>query len=540
MKKFIIGLTIFGALAVSSCNTLEVAPPNSISDVQIRKLLASGDAQKVNDILAAIAVTPSYFNVYGTYTGYSSYPLNYQVDHEFIFNMIGNDAVLGTQEAALKGGHMTYYDMTSSVWRMKDQSGPFWDMPVDFYIAANKSLNFITPAVVTENPSLGKGRADGLVVRSWGYLNLVERFCPAYAQDNNAFGLPIYTEYRINHVAKISPAKDVYTNIISWLKEAIELYKSDGVKVGYTADVEDIDLGVAQFLLMKAATEYCDWATVISVGEELTSAYPNLIPVANYGAKNADLDAYVNKTKDFNAKDNAFLCAAANPETILAAKYGGLYNKALTWSLCNTLAGGEAGEGKSAPRIDDRLLAKIAANDVRKDIFTDHDVVYPYITDSEGTINNVKLPKQATLKWGATQALTETARSEKSYADNILMRSSEAYLMLAEAYANSGQDSKATAILDKILAARATSGTLTCANSMSGMSALDMVKLQWRIEMWMEKGLEFFNNRRWGVEVDRSSSATHYSGTKKLAVKDMIVEVPKDEQTANTNWSTVY
>lgn len=538
MKKIIIGLALLGAIAVSSCKSLDVAPPNSLTDVQIRELLASGDQSKINDVLSAIGVTPTYFNYYGTYTGYSSYPQNYQFDQEFILNMQGNDALIGTKDAGLSSGHITYYNLASDVWRLKDQTGPFWNMPVDFYIAANKSLLFITEDVVAQNPSLGEERAKALIVRAWGYLNLIERFAKPYAQDNNAKGLPIYTEYRINSVAKISSAKEVYENIIAWLEEAIRLFESPAVNVGYTADTQDIDKGVAQYLLMRAALEFTDWDKVISVGEKLTAAYPTFIPVANYGAKTADLDSYVDGTKDLNAKDNAFLCAAANPEAILAFTYGGGFNKQLCWSLCNTFAAGEAGSGRSAPRIDDRLFDKIAANDVRKDVFTDHEVTYTYISNAEENItNNVKLPQYSTLKWAATQALTESKRTEKSYSDDIMIRSSEVYLMLAEAYAQKNNTSATTSTLDKLLAARATSGTLTCANSMSGMSALDMVKLQWRIEMWMEKGLEWHNNRRWGQAVNRAGSKNHYSIENTLSVDEMIIEVPKDEQTTNTNWS---
>ena len=71
---------------------------------------------------------------------------------------------------------------------------------------------------------------------------------------------------------------------------------------------------------------------------------------------------------------------------------------------------------------------------------------------------------------------------------------------------------------------------------MSGLSTLDMVKLQWRIEMWAEKGLEFYNNKRWGVAVDRNGSKLHYSKGKTLSVDQMTIEVPRAEQTANTNW----
>ena len=531
MKRSIIAFAFIGALTFSACKSLEVTPPNNITDVQIRELLSSGDTQKVNDILSAIGVTTTYFNYYNTYTGYSSTPQNTQFDQDYIRTMVGNDVVLGTKEAALSGGHMVYYDLESLNWLDRDNDSPWWNMPVDFYIAANKTLNFITKEVVENNPALGPQRADALVLRAWGYLLLQERFEPAYAQKPDGRGLPIYTEYRVNPVAEISSAKVVYESILGWLNEAIDLYKASGK--GYTAAYNDYDLGVAQYVIMRAALEFGDYDTVIKNGKELTAAYPDLIPVEKYGAKNVDLDDYCSGAKELNAKDNAFCCAAANPEAILAFPKGALYNRTDFYADLNCFA---AGIGKSYPRIDDRLYDKIANNDVRKSVFTDHEAAYTYVTNVDDNITNtITIPTYTTMKWGATTCLDETKRSQRTYSDDIVIRASEVYLMLAEAYASDNKDSEAVNILNKLLAARATSGSLTT-SSMSGLSTLDMVKLQWRIEMWAEKGLEFYNNKRWGVAVDRNGSKLHYSKGKTLSVDQMTIEVPRAEQTANTNW----
>lgn len=112
--------------------------------------------------------------------------------------------------------------------------------------------------------------------------------------------------------------------------------------------------------------------------------------------------------------------------------------------------------------------------------------------------------------------------------------------MLAEAYAQSGQDAKAKEVLNKLLAARTKAGkpTLTCDNysGMSGMSALQMVQLQTRIEMWCEGGREFYNNKRWNISVNRAGSNNHYrTGT--LSVDEMVLSIPRSETTTNTHWA---
>lgn len=58
--------------------------------------------------------------------------------------------------------------------------------------------------------------------------------------------------------------------------------------------------------------------------------------------------------------------------------------------------------------------------------------------------------------------------------------------------------------------------------------------------MWLEKGIEFNNNKRWGVAVDRSGSSIHYSTGKTLSVDDMTIHAPADEQRGNPNWAKVY
>ena len=116
------------------------------------------------------------------------------------------------------------------------------------------------------------------------------------------------------------------------------------------------------------------------------------------------------------------------------------------------------------------------------------------------------------------------------------MRSSEVLLMKAEAQAQSGDATGAKATLNILLAARTKTGAtpLTCDTypSMANMTALQMVQLQTRIEMWGENGLEFFNNKRWNISVDRTNSSNHIDKTS-YSVAKMTLQIPEEETLYN-------
>ena len=69
------------------------------------------------------------------------------------------------------------------------------------------------------------------------------------------------------------------------------------------------------------------------------------------------------------------------------------------------------------------------------------------------------MPKYTSLKWAASSAIGyKNHTNEATTSDNIYLRSSAVLLMVAEAYAQGGQDAQAKALLDKLLAARTKSG----------------------------------------------------------------------------------
>lgn len=538
MKKYInyIAVALLAAFSLSSCKSLDVAPPNNITDEQIQKILEEGDESAKNLIINLVGTgLENFFNISGqTWTGYSSYPLNSQIDQDYLMSLRGNDVIPGTAVTA-SSGHETAYELIKT-FSLTDNTYPYYALSASMLTGANKALLYLTPEAAKAGANARKYRGQALTVRAYAYMQLMERFQLAYTNGGkDGKGMPIYKSYGTNDPAPISSATDTYKFILEDLTEAVE----DLAEMGYTTEPKDVDRGVAQFLLARAALWSGDWDTCIKAASEIVSKFPNFIKEANYGAKDADFKAYCDGTKDCKSEDNAFLVVAANPEALMGF-ISGAGSNTYTSSFFNIFANGVAGSSGEPPRIDSRLYDKIDANDFRKDIFTTSTANYKYILDSDGKTLEQQIPEYSSMKFAATFAKGVTVRDHQIICDNYIFRSSEAYLMLAEAYAQSGQDAKAKEVLNKLLAARTKAGkpTLTCDNysGMSGMSALQMVQLQTRIEMWCEGGREFYNNKRWNISVNRTGSNNHYrTGT--LSVDEMVLSIPRSETTTNTHWA---
>ena len=206
---------------------------------------------------------------------------------------------------------------------------------------------------------------------------------------------------------------------------------------------------------------------------------------------------------------------------------------AIPFVLQNPLLNGNM---EVAWQIDADLYSKISDSDFRKDRIAASDVVYPFYTvnqvGSDTTFHvGIKVPKYTNLKYAATESRDGATIHDNSkwLTDFPYYRSSAAYLMLAEAYAQQGKTSEAKAALDKLLAARTKAGS----PKMTSNGTLDEVKLQWRIEFWGEGDWSFVNAKRWGDIANYRKGANHW---KKGVTPTLIWEVPEEEKIGNPNW----
>ena len=524
MKKYLIALSLVGLVTTSCYEKLNIAPPNAITNEQVQKLLETADDETVVNIMGAMADgLNGQFKSTTSLNGWSNDDFSWTQALEVQRGFSGNDIVISN--AAPTGTDLLMYNFTSIRTADAFQNEPFWLCGYNLVHAANKVFNLLTDELIAKNGNakLKEFQGRAYLTRAYGYLFLME----SYGTDE--LGVPIYTRYSLNQdIQPRSTTAATFDSIIKWANKAVSLFE-DSKAVSYNHNVTgDLNLGVANFVLARAALWKQDWSTVISACDKLIANYP-LMNEQQYVARNKPGESgekYV-----YYAEGRGFTDVKSNPECILG------WNNANKGAFSADYWLNFMRSGKQA-RIDDRLYNKIAAADYRKDNFQVA-AFGKFIAPSKngfavdgseydiGSYINLKFAANVGVggKVGNTDACTPNV------IDYALFRVSEAYLMKAEAQVQSGGDWKTT--LNSLISARS-NGALNCDNypSMAGLSPLEMVQLQTRIEMWGEHSLEFYNNRRWKINVDRSGSSVHHSASQ-IPYTQLVIQIP--EQEINTN-----
>lgn len=523
MKKYIVSL--LAAVVLNSCaNKLDITPPNNITDEQVQQLLKSGNAETIKLVMGGMANNmPLLFNFAGN-VGAGSADMYYSNQGlDMMRSLEGNDMVLGDVSGLGSLTGAPEYGFDNFISSTANKNIVYWNYAWNCITQANKMLNFLTDEAVGTNAFLKDCKARGLVVRAYAYNYLMENYQDAYLQGGkDKLGLPLYTNYSPTQAYKArSTSAETYTFIKNDLNTAVKLFGEAGI--GSTAELNDIDLSVANFLLAKVSVWTGDWTVAISACDNILKNYTKLLSEAQYGGKNtgtAEAPIYLPET-------NGFLNNAANPEVILGFPLGTA--KTYFNSYTNAFGLGYGGVTRIYKRIDNRLYEKMPDSDFRKDAFMAKDFgnyTYP------GNNTIAFIPAYTNTKFAATHGLGSTNKQEVGNVTCYYMRSSEVLLMKAEAQAQSGDNAGAKTTLNTLLAARTKAGqaALTCDTypSMAGLTALQMVQLQTRIELWGENGREFYNNKRWNIPVDRTSSANHLAKIT-YPVSKMTLQIPEEE-----------
>ena len=562
MNKYvntIVGLLCGGMLLVSCDSKLDVTNPNKITDDQVADLLLNGTDEEREIIIGAM-VADIQDNLCLRSSVMSGGFTNITMDNEWIFAkwrdlQCGDIVYASSNYSTLRGTSWgaSYYknDPTNQYWAAEETETCFgyWYGPCMCVANANEVLQYLDDDDAIEASDLLKEyKAQCLTIRAFGYMELMERFTEAYLHGGqDGTGMPIYTTYGYNDPVAPSSATETWDFIISDLEEAVDLFHNSTLGTnGYTISTSidddnfyDVDCSIAQYMLARATLQTGDYSTCIAACEEVLDAYNwSFIAEENYGVNTDLMQALCDRTDEAYADDNAFLSIAVNPECMFGWDTD---ENVYPWFFLNTLGLSYAGYGEIFIQMDNALYDKIADDDFCKVCFTDKEYTFPYfeIQSSDTVWYNTIVPAWTNLKWGATAASGETTRrDDRENCDVVLYRTSEVLLMMAEAQASNGDESGAKSTLNELLAARTKAGatTLTCDNypSMQGMTAMEMVKLQWRIEMWAENGCNFFNHKRWNEEPTYDGS-NHWSTTS-VTIEHMTWEIPDDETSTNPYW----
>ncbi|MDR2139527.1 MAG: RagB/SusD family nutrient uptake outer membrane protein [Tannerella sp.] len=521
MKKYLIGILLTGLIMTSCSDQLEVTPPNNITQEQIDELLKNGDEATRQLVFSGlVGGLPARFRA-NVPNGESVGRYNNAQGLDCMRNLEGNDVVFGDREPRSWGADE--YMMRDLYSESAGKSVYYWDLGWENINTANKLLTYLTPDIVGESAVLKQYKAVALTVRAYYYNYLMENFQDAYMNGGSSkLGLMWYDTW--NPLQPNKPretAVQTYANIKADIAEAVSLFNAT---IGYTASTEDVDLGVAAFTQARVALCMGDWETVVAACDLIL-------------AKNSKLmteDQYVQKlsrdTALYRADSTGFLNNARNPEVLLGWSASNSAKTSGAWR--NIFTSSYGGSEECFWRIDDRLYERIDDNDYRKDNFlTEPFGEYLYPPESAG--NTAYIPAYSNLKFAAMVGIGGGKdKATNNQVCDYYMRVSEVLLMKAEAQAQSNNEAGARETLNLLLAARTKAGapTLTCDNYLgaNGMTLMQLIQLQTRIEMWGERGLEFYNNKRWNIPVDRTSSKNHPSKIT-YPVNLMTMQIPKNE-----------
>ena len=547
-------------LGLTGCNgDLDVQNPNGFSDDDItEKILNGTDEAKKKMVLEGMVNNMQNYilSANAAFANGFSNSEQYEYNQELWRSLQVSDMVEGSE--VYKGSWVTYYtnDEATLQWWNRDQAVSnygYYLGPVYRISAALHPLLYINKTdsvALAKDQLLRQYRAQCNTIKALGYIQLMERYTDM--QDVNSTtkqGWPIYDEWKYNNPKQPLSVKATWDWIKTTLKQCVADFKFSALGTeGYTVakgsdddNIHDIDCGVAQYELARTGLDTKDYALTIAACEDILKHYPNLISADNYGMK-ASLLKDVNSRNDngwngttFNADQNAFFNIDKNPEAMWGTKRGG---SSCYFGNLNPLFHSMS----SWYQVDANIYNKLSDNDCRKACIlpSDFENFNQYSTQAgktDTTWYKYTMPKYTSLKFAASEGIGYANHShEATTSDLVYMRASTVRLMLAEAYAQSNQEAKAKEQLNILLAARTLPGkpTMTCDNTMQGMTVMDMVKLQWRIETWGEADWAFYNCKRWNEVPARGANQWSKNA---IAINRMTWEIPTKEHQGNGNWA---
>lgn len=472
--KYFAVATVLALSASCSSDYLETNPTDETSPNVLYKD-TKGITMAVNG-LAKIMVTQHIsqgFNGEGTIKLYYGEYMgnNFRVDLPGWSNLIN-------------GG---FYDNVSSVYDYYP-----WHY---YYMLINNANPIIEKVDAAEGPSNEKMylKAQAYAYRAYAYTMLAQIYGYRWDDSNNGeqkcLVLRNSTELPAN--LPLSSLKEVYASIYSDLDKAISLFDQSGYDRGGVNHF--IDASVAKAIYARAALAKKDYSTAEKFAVEARAKAP-LMSVAAYK------DGFANPTSEW-----------------IWSSYGASDEQLHFYSYQAYMAyNSSASAVKSYPkRIARELYEQIPSTDIRRGLFLDPtDYNGTYVVNSGKTASGTEMDKIARKNFPALQATSSVAAymQFKIKANDLPgvgnlnhFRSSEMYLIEAEAKHFLGNDAGASAILEELTAKSGRDVAYTC-NKSGNELFKEIVKYR-GIELWGE-GFDWFDMKRWNLDIDRKEGKT--------------------------------
>lgn len=470
--KYFLSFVVAGSAILTGCKKdfLKTTPTQFTTPEQLAAA-AVQDPKVLNGLVSGLYTTMFTAGVGGT-GGHDDFG---QKGIDIFTDMVQSDMVLG----ALNYGwysNLARYQATIDFTRNENY------VPWRYYyrqiFGANSIIDVLggsnaVPANAIDKATMGQAK----VMRAYGYFYLSQLYAKEYG-DGSAKILPLYATASSDSLNRPkSTAAAVWDLMIKDLNEAISLM-SAFTRISKDQADKNVAKGLLAYVLAARGTQ-ADWAQVVTLTQDIMTAYPKTTP----------LQLYYNGTNATTAGFNNVTTASWiwGVDITLAQKL----DLVSWWGQVDQFSYSYTWAGDPKP-IDRGLYDAIRADDIRKNQFAG-----PAATYKLQPINKFFDP--ARVSGGQRQITT----------DLLYMRSDEFYLLNAEAKARNLQEPSARTALSTYLADRITN--VSYINALSGQALLDEIYLQTRIELWGE-GKSYLAMKRNKATVTRGSNHLFEAG----------------------------
>jgi len=347
-------------------------------------------------------------------------------------------------------------------------------------------------------------KAEALTIRAYAYSYLVQFYGTRYnaaAKPNAQLGVPLVLT-TADLIKPRATVEDVYTQIVADLDKAIALNSTT------KANKTHADVWVARGLRARVALTMQDYPNAIKYAKDVIDGgkYP-LMSQSDY------VSGFNN-----NALSEFMWCAM--PTTEQGDTFGSFYAQ-IAYNANSTYMRG------TPKMINSNLYNQIPVNDVRRKLW-----------EPAPTAANFPLPTAAfTRRAYMSRKFSVKTVGDPSLGDTPWMRSAEMYLILAEAYARSGQDPLAQTALFDLVKVRDLTAVKTVK---TGTALVDEIMINRRVELWGE-GFRYLDLKRLNLPLDRTAAnVPNYVGTSvanllTIPAGDVkfLFLIPRDELNAN-------
>ncbi|WP_179223056.1 RagB/SusD family nutrient uptake outer membrane protein [Pontibacter ummariensis] len=405
--------------------------------------------------------------------------------------------------------------LVQNVYRTEAVTGEpreIWTALYASILRANQIIN----ADIPSTPVVEQLKGEAYAVRALAYHELVKFFAQPFTVAPNAPGVPIITEfdpenptdYYVGSQPSRNSVAEVYELIISDYQTAYELMEGNFVNSSYMNKWAARALQARAYLFMGAYEE----------AEEAA-----LDVVTNSGFELVELDGFL----DYWASRTP---SSAKEETLFEISYDDIDNVG-TNALANIY--NQAGYGDIL--ATEELVSLYGENDIRGIIPNVDDEGARYIVDeTDGdTINITAAPVILVGARGNVEPAYINNKYQYVSGDRNevkVIRYAEVLLILAEAYARTGEEAKALEILNELAEARNAAPLV----GLAGDELLEAIIVERRKELAFE-GHRFWTLARLNLPIEREPEQPASTALIEVGNFRRIFPIPQAEIDANPN-----